>query len=133
MPVDLAFDFKGGDLAVAPNKDLDRKTGSDLVEQRIRVRLKIVQGTWLLDPTGGSLGSRLVDALRLPMFRATTEIPLIVQEALEPMTDISVTNVIAAPDEDDSSSIDITIFYAILDDSGQTTAEQMSTSVTIEG
>jgi hypothetical protein len=133
MAVDLAFNFKVGDLAVAPNKDLDRKTGADLVEQRIRVRLKIVQGSWLLDPTGGSLGSRLVDALRLPMFRAETEIPLIVQEALEPMDDISVTNVVATPNKDDSSSVDLTIYYSILDDSGQTTEEQLTTSVTIAG
>jgi hypothetical protein len=133
MAVDLAFDFKVGDLAIAPNKDLDRKTGSDLVEQRIRVRLKIIQGSWLLDPTGGSLGSRLIDALRLPMFRAVTEIPLIVQEALEPMDDINVTNVVAAPNEDDSSSVDLTIYYSILDDSGQTTEEQLTTSVTIAG
>lgn len=133
MPVDLAFDFKVGDLAVAPNKDLDRKTGADLVEQRIRVRLKIIQGSWLLDPTGGSLGSRLVDALRLPMFRATTEIPLMVQEALEPMDDISVTNVVVTPDEDDSSSVSLAIYYTILDDSGLTTSEELTTSLTIAG
>lgn len=133
MPVDLAFDFKVGDLAIAPNKDLDRKTGADLVEQRIRVRLKIIQGSWLLDPTGGSLGSRLTDALRLPMFRATTEIPLMVQEALEPMDDISVTNVVVEPDEDDSSSVSLTIYYSILDDSGLTTSEELTTSLTIAG
>jgi hypothetical protein len=133
MPVDLAFDFVTGDLAIAPNNDLDRKTGADLVDQRIRTRLKIQQGTWLLDPTGGTLGSRLVDALRLPLDRALTEIPLMVDEALEPMSDINVTSVDVVPDPDDSSAVTMTIYYIILDDSGQTTEEQLTTSVTIAG
>jgi hypothetical protein len=133
MAVDLAFDFKKGDLAIAPNKDIDRKTGISLIEQRIRVRLKIVQGQWLLDPSGGSLGSRLIDALRLPMFRAQDEIPLLVHEALQPMTDITVTRVQVDQDETNSKAIDITIYYQILDDSGGTTTEELTTTITLAG
>jgi hypothetical protein len=133
MAVDLAIDYNSGDLIVAPNKDLDRRTGSDLTEQRIRVRLRIIQGEWLLDPTGGTLGSRLVDSLRQPIFRAVDEIPLLVREAIEPMDDIDLVNVTCDPDPTDSRSVTVVIYYQVLDQTGLTTEEQLTTSVTLAG
>lgn len=131
MAVDLAFDFVKGDLKIAPNKDLDRVTGSALTNQRIRTRLLIVQGQWLLDPSGGTLGSRLNEALRMPLYRAESEVPLLVHEALEPMDDIDVTNVTCETDADDSKALVIAVYYRVLDESDQTDPTQFSTSVTI--
>lgn len=133
MPFDLALDFNTGDLMVAPNKDLEVRTGLATIEQRIRVRLRIWQGQWPLDYTGGTLGSTLHDVTRMPVWRATSEIPLIVKEALEPMSDISVTDVVAVPDDKQVNSVNVTITYAILDD-GQPGEEQtLAFNTTIAG
>lgn len=99
MPVDLAIDLNSGDLLIAPNNDAEIRSGQDLVNQRIRVRLKIWRGQWTLDPTNGTLGSGLRDALRLPMNMALQAIPLLVREALTPMEDILVTDVEATPSQ----------------------------------
>lgn len=127
MPLDLAINFITGDLVIAPNKDLEVRSGQQTVEQRIRVRLRIFQGEWTLDPTGGSLGSVLHDAMRLPQWRAIEEIPLIVKEALEPMSDIEVRSVDVVFDPDDSRTLDMTISYAIL---GDTNPEEQTLAFT---
>lgn len=131
MAVDLAIDYNSGDLLVAPNKDIATRTGASTVEQRIRVRLRVIQGEWILDPTGGTLGSRLREAMRLPVFRAVQEVPLLVREALLPMTDIDVTDVECVSDDTDSTAVAITIIYSTLDDTGQTNLEGLSTTLTL--
>lgn len=75
-----------------------------------------------------------MDATRLPIERAVQEIPLIVKEALEPMDDITVGDVMAAPNADDPRSIDITILYTINED-GTVTQEQevQSVNLTVAG
>lgn len=134
MAVDLAIDFGTGDLKIAPSKDLDRATGQTEVDQRIRVRLKIIQGQWTLDPTGGTLGSRLIDAIRQPMFRALEEVPLLVTEALQPMDDINLMRVDATQDENDAKAINIVIYYQIKDSGDETTQEEeLTTSITLAG
>lgn len=133
MAVDLAIDFKSGDLVVAPNKDIALRDGKALIDQRIRIRLKVIAGEWALDPTG-SLGSHLQDSLRTPVWRSVTEVPLIVREALAPMEDINVVSVIAEPTEDDSSGVSVTINYTIFDPdvSGEDTeANVLSTTVDV--
>lgn len=132
MALDLAID-SNGDLVFAPNRDLDVRTGQATVDQRIRVRLMIYGGEWMLDPTGGQLGSRLHDALRLPLWQAREQIGLIVREALEPMDDIRVRDVDVTDNPDDSRALDILILYAMLDDQGITTDTALSTTFTIQG
>lgn len=133
MATDLAFDFGKRDLVVAPNLDIDICTGQATVDQRIRVRLLIRQGQWELDPTDGRLGSRMGEMFRLPPQRAIVEIPLVVREALQDMTDISLVDVQATVGED-NRSIDIVILYQMVE-AGQNDiqADVLSTTMTVSG
>jgi hypothetical protein len=133
MATDLAFDFGRHDLVVAPNKDLDIRTGQATVDQRIRVRLLIPQGEWELDPTNGRLGSHLKDMSRLSPQRSIVEIPLVVRESLQNMTDINVVDVQAVVG-DDPRSIDITILYQMVE-AGQNDiqADVLATTLTLAG
>lgn len=133
MPLDLAIDYNNGDLVIAPNKDIDVRTGLATIEQRIRVRLRIFQGEWELDPTNGSLGSTLHDAARLPTWRAVQEIPLLVKEALEPMEDIDVREVEAFVDDKDVRTVDFTIRYAVLDNGVAVQEQSLAFTTTIAG
>lgn len=119
MAIDLAIDYNTGDLRIAPNKDFERRVGEATVEQRIHVRLRIYQGEWALDPTGGSLGSRLHEVTRLPNWRAVQEASLVIREALEPMDDIRVQDVQTQISGETAKKIDVVITYAHVEPNGQ--------------
>jgi len=127
LATDLAIDYNTGDLIVSPNSDLSVRTGQGVVEQRIRVRLRVHYGMWDVDP---SLGSRLYDMLRMPDTRAQQTAELTVREALEPMTDIIVHDVSVSIDEDDSRKVNITITYAMIEDS-EDPADALTTTTTL--
>lgn len=134
MPLDLALDYNTGDLKIAPNKDIERRVGEATIEQRIRVRLRIFQGEWALDPTGGQLGSRLHDVSRLPSWRAAQEAGLVIREALEPMDDIRVQDVQVSVDDKNVRILDVTILYAHVDPSGQLGGTvELTTAITVGG
>ena len=135
MAVDLAIDFNTGDLLVSPNNGVEIRTGQATVDQRMRVRLKVYAGRWELDPSGTGLGSRLHDAKRYPVWRAVTEIGLMVREALEPMEDISVQDVIVTENPEDAKTVDFTVIYTMVEEEEVETAERTFTdSITlIEG
>jgi hypothetical protein len=115
MPTDLALNFSNeGDLVFAANRDLQVVTGPDLIKQRIMVRL-FIQKPWDYDPTGGTLGSRLYDVTHYQRRRALSYVELIVREALEPMNEIRVTDVVIK-ETDDERRIEIYIQYVIIDD-----------------
>jgi hypothetical protein len=122
MAWDLAIDYNTGDLKVAPNEDFQARTGPATIDQRIRVRLRIEQGEWALDPSGGQLGSRLSEVLRLPNWRAMTELELVVKEALASMDDIDVQNVIVT--KTDERTIGMQIEYIPLFDDDDVALEQ---------
>lgn len=134
MSLDLAIDFNTGDLLIAPNKDIERRIGEATIEQRIRVRLRIYQGEWELDPTGGQLGSRLHDVARLPAWRAAQEAGLVIREALEPMDDIRVQDVQVNVDDKNERILDVAISYAHVDPNGQLGGTlELTTSITAGG
>lgn len=65
-----------------------------------------------------------MSGVRMNMARATTEIPLLVREALAPMTDVSVISVEAEPSQDDSRQLLVRIAYEIIDESDVMPAAQ---------
>lgn len=133
MAFDLAIDYNSGDLLVASNKDLDVRSGKSVIEQRMRVRLRIHQGEWILDDTGGTLGSTLHDAQRMPVYRAIGEIPLMIEEALHSMDDISVQNVLVAQNPDDSRTVDTTIYYLVLAEGEDADLQSLTFTSTVAG
>lgn len=119
LSVDLKLDAMTRDLVATPSNDIALVSGEDAVEQRIRVCLRIPLGSWLLDPTGGALGSTLGNTTRLPVNQAVFQIPLVVKEALTELPDIRVEDVVAAPDPDYPSRVGFTITYAVVDSDGE--------------
>lgn len=91
MPFDLALDLNG-DLMFGSNRDLLGASGDALTAQRIKVRLKVPRGEWVLD-SDGTLGSRLELVLRRDPNKAAAEIPIFVDEALNTMDDVEITGV----------------------------------------
>jgi phage gp46-like protein len=130
MAFDLAIDYTTGDLLNAPNFDIQGRTGPDVYEQRIRIRLKIQRGTWELDPTGGELGSRLHELTRVQSARALVEIEQYVREALEPMRDITVRDIQASFSPDTEKHLLLDISYQPHVDGGDADTLQ-SISLTI--
>lgn len=123
MATDIALDVATGDLTTEPNNDIALVTGSAVTDQRIRIRLKAQAGDWVnaLDMAEGdmAIGSRLYEMARLPIDMAFTQIPLVVKEALAPMTDISVVDVVCQLDDDSPTKINFTVYYTVLDDDGE--------------
>lgn len=112
MTTDLAIDYNTGDLIVSPTNSIDVRTGLGTVEQRMRVRLRVWHGEWDIDP---SLGSRLREVMRMPNWRATSEVELSIREALEPMDDVTVQHVTVTQDPDDARKINVGITYVVND------------------
>ena len=109
---DVQINTKTGDWLFSGNRDLQMVEGNAAVQQRIITRLKIEQG-WLLDPSGGQLGSRLSEKLQSISTIAITEMDQLVREALAPMNDIVVDEVSPEPDES-GREINLHITYRII-------------------
>lgn len=95
---DLAIDGETGDLIFSPHLDLLGAAGPNLTQQRILTRCKIPRGTFTYD-VDGTLGSRLHTISSSATSRQVREAPALVEEALEPMTDIRVNDVDVSVDE----------------------------------
>jgi len=136
MATDLALSRVTGDLIATPNNDIGVISGLAVTEQRIRTRLKIPHGDWEItlgfEEDDLALGSRLLEMSRVPMWRAVEEIPLVVKEALEPMEDIRVVEVIAQPREDYPTEVEFTVIYTIVEDDSES-EELTLTMATVVG
>jgi len=91
MSFDLAFS-ETIDLIVSGSRDLAGASGDAITQQRIVTRLKIEQGSWVLDDSG-NLGSMINKSLGSPMPRFESALPDLIHIALMDMTDISVDEV----------------------------------------
>lgn len=128
---DIAVDHKTGDWVFAANADFQGVSGDQVVEQRILTRLRIIRG-WELDPTNGALGSSLRNDLRLQRGRARRELPLAVREALTPMDDVRVQEVVVTDDEDDLGALRLRIEYQIIDPFNEVSVERQSNALVLE-
>lgn len=127
---DIAINHKTGDWVFTANADIQGVSGDQVVQQRILTRLRISRG-WELDPTNGTLGSRLRGDLRLPKGRAMRELPLAVREALTPMDDITIQDVLVT--EESPTSLLVTIHYLTITPSGEIfQTEQLAASVVFQ-
>lgn len=115
MATDLMLDQLTNDLVATPSNDAQLISGVALVEQRIRIRLKVPLASWPIDPT---LGSRMYGLLRLSPAMAISQLPLVVKEALAPMTDIRVDDVEAWQDEQTTKVVRFSITYAVVGTDG---------------
>lgn len=131
MSFDLAIS-RAGDLIVTPNRDLSGISGTDLIEQRMKIRLRVEQGTWTYDETN-SLGSQLHRLLGISPARAAAIAPAYVHEALRAMDDIEVTAVNVFPAV---GFLTIFIDYRVLDDldaPNEENAQRLEIMLTAEG
>lgn len=127
---DVAINHKTGDWVFSANADIQGVIGEQVVQQRILTRLRIARG-WELDPTNGTLGSRLRGDLRLPKGRAMRELPLAVREALAPMDDITVQDVTVT--EESPTSLRVTVQYLTIEPTGESfQTERLASSVVFE-
>lgn len=121
MAVDLMIDFtNAGDLVVTPGNDVALVSGQAEVEQRMKVRIKVQFGTFMLDPT---LGSTVLGLLRSPTEMVLTQLPLVVKEALATMDDVQVIDVPTALDPVDVRKVHYSVVYALTD--GETLGDQL--------
>lgn len=113
MPSDFAIWPLTGDLVFSSNFDYQLVVNEQTVDQRMRVRLRIDRDSFEDDPSGGYLGSYLKDIFHLPRKQAIEEAELYVRQALEPMTDITITDIVVTEDPDTQKSLKLTISYFI--------------------
>lgn len=114
MSYDLALSGHG-DLVVAGNHDLAGISGIDLIEQRIRLRLRVQRGSWIYDETQ-SLGSNLNSVIGMDPGRAQSAADDLVREALVRMTEIVVAGVTIIYGDKDITTV---VHYQITDESDE--------------
>jgi hypothetical protein len=82
---DLAIS-EHGDLIFSANRDLAGISGTDLIDQRIGIRLRLQRASWIYDDDG-SLGSNLHTLIGLSPADAQATANALVREALREMDD----------------------------------------------
>lgn len=93
MSWDLSQNLQTGDWEWDSKRDLTYADGLRLIQERIHRRLMINRGEFLYDRSG-QLGSRLRSLLNMGVPTASTNLAMIIKEALAPMQEILVTDVI---------------------------------------
>jgi hypothetical protein len=88
---DLAI-ADNGDLIISGHRDLLGRSGSDLLEQRMKIRMLVQRGAWALDTTK-TFGSNLRRLIGMPPETAAQAAPALVREALRGMDEIVVDEV----------------------------------------
>lgn len=114
MAWDMAISAHG-DLVFAGNRDLAGVSGTDLLEQRMRLRLRVHRGSWTYDEDK-TLGSFLYQVIGMPPQSASDTARIYVNEALRDMTEIVVDDVVTLPTDKDLTVI---VFYRVLNPTEQ--------------
>lgn len=85
MPWDLKIS-ELNDLLFSPSRDWQTVVGTDLLQQRVMLRLKMRRGSWIFDDTR-QLGSNIHFATAMQEPQALAAIEALVVEGLEPISD----------------------------------------------
>ena len=112
MAWDLALDGNG-DVIMSGSHDLLGRSGTDLIEQRMRLRMKLHRGEWFYD-NSDTLGSQLYRLLGMSPDRAMLMLPAYVREALSPIEGISIDDI--QTKTTDSGEISVVVIYHTEDD-----------------
>ena len=104
---------ESGDVEFSNSLDLAITAGQNLIQQRIMVRLKMMRG-WIYDRTG-TLGSRLNISLSEPITEGLDDIPGLVLEALDPMSnEILVEDISVQQSDSDPKTVVVIVSYHLL-------------------
>jgi len=103
VPYDIAIS-NNGDLIMSASRDLAGITGTPLIEQRIRMRLRLHRGSWKYD-FEQNLGSQLYTLAGTPAENASAYCDAYVREALADMEEITVVEVQTIPTTEDLTLI----------------------------
>jgi hypothetical protein len=129
---DIALD-KTGDWLFSGNRDILPVDGPALMHQRIMTRLRIPRGTVIFDEEG-TLGSNLKFALRYNTERAQREVPMMVNEALDQISnEINISSVTLSL-SNDNRQLMVDISYSIIsvdDEAEVSTDEERSLQIAI--
>src|SRR5262245_16609143 len=110
-----------GDFIVAGNRDLAGVSGTDLIDQRIRLRLKLRRGSWVYDDAK-SLGSELYTLSGQDPDAVTDMATAYVRDALRGMGDeIEIEDVVVRAGEatqpgEAIRDIVVSVIYTLSDD-----------------
>lgn len=128
MSYDLALS-ENGDLIFAANRDLQGVSGIALIEQRMRLRLRMMRGQWQFDPEG-TLGSRLYTLPGKSPEEASAQAQMYVREALREMDEIQVDGVTTSTTKD--RGLEVHVQYHLTSDDGSTVPDlTLDLSVTV--
>lgn len=103
--------FTPGDLVFSPSADIQGISGVDLIEQRMRMRLKLQRDSWTYDEDG-TFGSQLYKLMGASPSNATAQATAYVHEALREITEIDVDDVHVSLD---GSSLVMVVDYHVLE------------------
>lgn len=84
--------FTPGDLIFSPSADILGVSGVDLIEQRMRMRMKLQRGSWTYDEDN-SFGSQLFKLVSTTPEAGAAQASAYVREALREMDEIDVDDV----------------------------------------
>lgn len=127
MPYDLALSAHG-DLVIAGNRDLAGISGVDLIDQRIRLRLRMRRGEWIYDEED-TMGSDLYRVISSPPEKIKSSALAVVREALREMSEISVDDIAVQRTERD---LTLSVFYSIIDEESDEQGELQEFQVTLQ-
>lgn len=113
-----------GDLIFSPSRDVMGISGTDLIEQRMMIRLRIPRGSWTYDDDD-SFGSQLHRLMGASATAGIAQIDAYVREALRDMTDIEITDVNISVNPI-TQAVTLLIDYNVLDETGQETEQQLT-------
>lgn len=120
---------ENGDLMIAGHRDLLGRSGTDLIEQRMRLRLIIERGSWNLDQNG-TIGSNLRRIIGMSPEQSAQTAPVFVQEALRDMDEIVVDDVFVDPSDHD---LKVNVLYRMKDTSQGflTSSEELQMTISL--